>query len=249
MQARSATGRQGSASEGSNVEWASGAALNTAAAFELVIFDCDGVLVDSEPLVNRVVVEMLAELGYALDEAQSLREFSGCSLSARFLVLGARLGWSPAPGFEAAFHERLGDLVRRELRAVEGVREALAEIAQPICVASNGSLDEIRARLGATGLLARFEGALFSAIDAGRAKPAPDVFLHAARSTGVEPARCAVVEDSVPGVLAANRAGMLVFGYAGLTDAASLSAAGARTFDRMSELPALLHERAAGWPS
>jgi HAD superfamily hydrolase (TIGR01509 family) len=212
------------------------------ARFGLVIFDCDGVLVDSEPLVNRVFLGMLAELGYELDEAESLRELSGCSMAARLAVVGARLGWSPPPGFEAEFHRRLAARVGRELEAVEGVREALAQLTAPTCVASNGSLEEIRMRLAAVGLLERFEAHLFSAIEVRRAKPAPDVYLHAAKAMGVEPARCAVVEDSVPGVRAAVAAGMAVFGYARLTAEAALREAGACTFHRMAELPALLGE-------
>jgi len=130
--------------------------------------------------------------------------------------------------------------MRRELRPVEGVAEALAQLRTPWCVASNGSHEDMRARLGLAGLLSQFEPHLFSASEVGRAKPHPDLFLHAARCMRAEPFRCAVIEDSVTGVQAGVRAGMAVFGYARLTAGESLRRAGAKVFAHMDELPSLL---------
>jgi len=211
---------------------------------DLIIFDCDGVLVDSEPIVNRVFVEMMAELGFELDYEDILREFSGGSMSTRLQIMQQRLRWSAPPGFEGTFRRRLSEAMRRELRPVEGVAEALAQLRTPWCVASNGSHEDMRARLGLAGLLSQFEPHLFSASEVGRVKPHPDLFLHAARCMGAEPSRCAVIEDSVTGVQAGVQAGMVVYGYARLTLSDALRQAGARVFSKMKELPSLLE---GGW--
>jgi HAD superfamily hydrolase (TIGR01509 family) len=151
-----------------------------------------------------------------------------------------RLGRPLPAGFAERYHEELFAAFARELRAIDGVREALAAIALPRCVASSGTHERIRAALTAAGLLDAFDGAIFSATDVERGKPAPDLFLHAAAQMGAAPERCVVVEDSPAGVQAARAAGMTVLGYAGLAGAAPLEAAGARMFTRMAELPALL---------
>jgi len=213
---------------------------------DLVIFDCDGVLVDSEPIINRVFVEMMAELGFELDYEDTLREFFGGSMSTRLQIMQQRLRWSAPPGFEGTFRRRLSEAMRRELRPVEGVAEALAQLRTPWCVASNGSHEDMRARLGLAGLLSQFEPHLFSASEVGRVKPHPDLFLHAARCMGAEPSRCAVIEDNVTGVQAGVRAGMAVFGYAWLTAGESLRRAGAKVFAKMDELPSLLMDERNG---
>lgn len=208
--------------------------------FDLIIFDCDGVLVDSEPIVNRLFVEMLGERGFSLDYEQVLREFSGASMASRLDAMRHRLAWATPPEFVEAFDRRLAQAMERELRPVPGVQEALARLGGRWCVASNGSHQEMRARLGLTGLLHHFEPHLFSATEVARGKPAPDVYLHAARRMGVAPPRCAVIEDSLAGVQSGIQAGMQVFGYARLTSPSVLRDAGARVFEHMSELPRLL---------
>jgi HAD superfamily hydrolase (TIGR01509 family) len=208
--------------------------------YDLIIFDCDGVLVDSEPVVIRVFVEMLGELGYTVDYNQMLREFSGTSMVTKLEIMRERLAWSAPNEFAAAFTKRIAEEMERELKPVPGVQEALSAIPRPWCVASNGSHGEIRQRLRLTHLISYFEPHLFSALDVARTKPAPDVYLHAATSMGVAPARSAVIEDSVTGVAAGLQAGMAVFGYARFTDPETLRRAGARVFVEMSQLPALL---------
>ena len=126
-----------------------------------------------------------------------------------------------------------------------GVVEVLRLLRTPCCVASSGTAEKLRFTLGLTGLLDRFAGRIFSAADVMQGKPAPDLFLHAARTLGADPARCAVVEDTPVGIEAARAAGMLAFGYAGRTPASRLAAAGGRTFTSMSELPVLLTEAGA----
>ncbi|HEU0014243.1 MAG TPA: HAD family hydrolase [Longimicrobium sp.] len=216
------------------------------APYGLVIFDCDGVLVDSEPIANRVFAEMLAELGLPLGYEETVRTFVGRSMPACVAIVEERIGRPVPAGFTDDFRERTFAAFRRQLRPVAGVEQALDAIALPTCVASSGEPAKIRFTLGLTGLLPRFEGRIFSSVEVERGKPAPDLFLHAARRMGVTPERCAVVEDSVLSAQAGAAAGMTVLGYAERTDAAALAAAGAsRVFTGMRALPALLAGPAA----
>jgi HAD superfamily hydrolase (TIGR01509 family) len=207
---------------------------------ELVIFDCDGVLVDSEPVANRIFAEELNAAGLALSVEEVCREFIGRSMACCLAEVERRLGRPLPAGFVERLQSRTFDAFRAGLAPVAGVREALARIDLPFCVASSGEPQKMRLTLGLTGLLPLFEGRLFSAVEVERGKPHPDLFLHAARRLGATPARCAVVEDSRHGVAAGVAAGMTVFGYAGRGNAAELAAAGATPFDDMRRLPELL---------
>jgi HAD superfamily hydrolase (TIGR01509 family) len=155
-------------------------------------------------------------------------------------VLATRFGHAAAADFADDVRQRTLAALREEIEPVPGIAAALARIPVPMCVASSGQLVKMRTTLRATGLLSRFEDRLFSAAGMARGKPHPDIFLHAAREMGAEPASCAVVEDSLVGVQAGIAAGMTVFGYAALSDAHALSAAGAHVFTDMQELPTLL---------
>jgi HAD superfamily hydrolase (TIGR01509 family) len=207
---------------------------------ELVIFDCDGVLVDSEPLSNRVLAEELTAIGLPTTTEDSVRDYMGRSWATCSALIEERLGRPLPADFGARYHDRLFELFRRELVAVSGVEAALGAIEAPTCVASSGSHERIRLALEVTGLLDRFDGRIFSATDVVYGKPAPDLFLHAAERIGVAPERCVVVEDSPAGVEAGRSAGMQVLAYASHGDAPALAAAGARVFADMSELPGLL---------
>jgi HAD superfamily hydrolase (TIGR01509 family) len=209
-------------------------------AWELVIFDCDGVLVDSEPVANRVFAEELRALGLKIDYDEVCRIFVGLSMARCVEIVEERLGRPVPGGFVERLQTRTYEAFRAGLRPVEGVMAALERIDLPVCVASSGEHEKMRLTLGLTGLLGRFEGRLFSATEVERGKPHPDLFLHAARSLGARPCRCIVVEDSAPGVLAARAAGMTVLGYAGADRGKRLIAAGARVFDDMEKLPGLL---------
>lgn len=209
-------------------------------AFDLIIFDCDGVLVDSEPLANRVWVEMLGEFGHFLDYDQSLAEFAGASMAARLRVFSERFGWTPPRNFPALFQTRLEKLMEQDLKPIEGIKEVLSSLRIPHCVASNGNPQEIAFRLAVCDLDQYFGDALFSATEVPRPKPHPDVFLAAAAAFHMVPDRCAVIEDSLPGVQAGVRAGMTVFGYAPHADAYRLQEAGAIVFSSMDQLPELL---------
>jgi len=208
--------------------------------WELIIFDCDGVLVDSELLSNRVLAQMLAEIGMPMSLEDTIATFMGHSMSACVSIIEARTGRAIPTTFVADFRERTFDVFRRELRPVSGIESVLDAIDRPFCVASSGPPEKIQLTLSITGLLPRFAGRIFSAVEVARGKPHPDLFLHAANKMGVAPAACVVVEDSARGVQAAVAAGMRVFGYADLTDADELTAAGAYVFRSMRELPQLL---------
>jgi HAD superfamily hydrolase (TIGR01509 family) len=209
--------------------------------FELVIFDCDGVLVDSERIAVRVEAELLAELGWPLSQAEIVERFMGRTTEYMDEAIEAQLG-SRLPGdWRDQFQRRYREAFAAELVPVDGVLDALDQIAVPTCVASSGSHDKLRFTLGHTGLYERFEGRIFSGYEVANGKPAPDLFLHAASRMGAGPARCAVVEDSLYGVLAARAAGMRVFGYAGgLTSADRLEGERTVVFEDMRELPRLL---------
>jgi HAD superfamily hydrolase (TIGR01509 family) len=213
---------------------------------DLVIFDCDGVLVDSEPVVNRVFRDMLADLGLAFSLDQMYDRFMGRPMQACMADVEAQLG-RPAPAeFLDSFNQRSADALRAELRPVPGIKAVLEDLRIPHCVASSGDHDKMRLTLGLTGLWDRFEGRVFSVTEVPRGKPHPDVFLHAAARLGVRPERAVVVEDSAVGATAGVAAGMAVLGYAGLTPAARLAAAGATPFEDMRELPGLLAGLASG---
>lgn len=208
--------------------------------FDLVIFDCDGVLVDTEPLANAVFAAALNEIGLPVTYEEVCRDFIGLSLP-RCLELVERRRGEPLPaGFVEELQRRTFDAFRRELQAIPGIREALDRISMPLCVASSGDHEKMRLTLGLAGLLPRFEGRMFSAMDVERGKPHPDLFLRAANEMGAAPERCAVVEDSLPGVRAAVAAGMTVFGYAARASAEQLEGAGATIFTEMAGLPELL---------
>jgi HAD superfamily hydrolase (TIGR01509 family) len=205
--------------------------------FELVIFDCDGVLIDSERIANRVLAECLTGIGLRTSAEESLRDYKGHSWPACVALFEHRLGGPLPPAFAADFYRRALAAYERELVAVPGVHAALDRIPTRQCVASNGRLSTMKFTLTKVNLFERFAGRIFSAADVTRPKPAPDLFLHAAAKLDVEPSRCAVVEDSPHGVFAAVAAGMTPFGYAGLEAPGPLAAAGARVFGAMADLP------------
>ena len=207
---------------------------------ELVLFDLDGVLVDSEPISTRVLMAALAEVGLPLSEAETEQQFMGRSRWESLAWIEQQLGRAVPEDFAANWQRRVFEAFRRELKPVPGIEAALDRLAVPFCVASGSDAARIRLSLELAGLLPRFEGRIFSAAQVARGKPAPDLFLFAAREMGAMPARCIVVEDSVPGVQAAVAAGMPVLGYAARTAAALLAEAGATTFDDMARLPKLI---------
>ena len=211
---------------------------------QLVIFDCDGVLVDSEVISNDVLARSLTEQGLPTTLAQSRRDYQGLLLAEIDSRAQAKLGRPLAQDWLQRYERDRAAVFRRELRAVPGVAEAVRRIKAAgvaVCVASQGKLEKTRLSLKLTRLDPLFgDEVLFSAYSVPRGKPHPDLFLHAAQTMAAEPARCVVIEDTPSGVTAAVAAGMRVLGYAADSDASALRRAGAEVFMAMEELPGLL---------
>ncbi|MEU7062017.1 HAD family hydrolase [Streptomyces sp. NPDC046197] len=211
--------------------------------YDLVIFDNDGVLVDSEPISNRLLAAYLTELGHPTSYEDSVRDYMGSAMHRVHEVVLERTGKRLPDDFDDVFHARVFAAFQRELEPVTGAAgllEKLAADGTPYCVASSGSHERIRVGHRATGLDRWFDDArIFSAQDVGRGKPAPDLFLHAAGRMGVAPGRCVVVEDSPLGVQAAVAAGMDVYGFTAMTPADRLTGA-VQLFSDMGQLTDLL---------
>ncbi|AWZ08906.1 hydrolase [Streptomyces sp. ICC1] len=211
--------------------------------YDLVIFDNDGVLVDSEPLANSILAGYLTELGHPTSYEESLRDYMGAAVHRVHDLVLERTGQSLPGDFDTTLHARTFAAFERELKpvpGVEGVLAALVETGTAYCLASSGSHERIRVGHRAAGLDEWFEEEwIFSSDDVGKGKPAPDLFLHAADQMGVAPARCVVVEDSPLGVQAALAAGMAVFGYTAMVPAERLPGA-TGYFGDMGQLLGLL---------
>jgi HAD superfamily hydrolase (TIGR01509 family) len=208
-----------------------------------VIFDCDGVLVDTERISNTVLAGLLTQAGLPTTYEDCLREYRGRSLPS-VLALAVERHGAPLPAdIGERYYAEAKAAFARELQPVPGVIDALDRIALPSCVASSGPHHKIAMTLRHTGLWDRFEGRIFSASEVEHGKPAPDLFLHAARAMGFDPASTAVVEDSLPGIEAARAAGMRALAFARDADAGALAAAGGEPFADMAELPELLARR------
>ena len=205
-------------------------------------------LVDSERIAVRIDVQVLAELGWPITEEEVIERFVGKTDAAMTREIEEHLGRKLPGGWDADHEHLYRDAFAAELQAVDGVAEALDEISLPTCVASSGRLEKIERNLKLTGLWERFEGRIFSAADVQHGKPAPDLFLHAARKMGVEAAGCAVVEDSPFGIQAAHAAGMKAFAYAGGVMPPQKLESADVVFEDMRDLPRLLREDALAEP-
>jgi len=217
------------------------AVLKTERRWDLVIFDNDGVVVDSEPLASLALHETLAGLGHQMSTEEIDEQLKGGTLARTRAVLEARFGLLPFH-FEELYTAALYEHMKRSLRPVEGIAAVLDRLAAaglPYCIASSGRRERVLFALQTAGLAGRFDARYWGAEDVVNGKPAPDLFLVAAQSMGVPPSRCIVVEDSELGVQAAHAAGMAVFGFAARTPPERLSMADA-IFKDMGELPALL---------
>jgi len=216
--------------------------------FELLIFDCDGVLVDSEWIVGRARFEALQAIGYAFSQDLVADRFTGVSHKDMRAALEADLGHPLPPSFAPDLDRREAALYDSALRPVEGIESALVQLPMAKCVASGSTPATLALKLRSTRLEEWFGGAVFSATMVARGKPAPDLFLYAAAQMRISPTRCLVIEDSAPGIIAAKAAGMTAFGFAGASHcrpghAELLSNAGAdRAFDDMRELPELVEK-------
>jgi HAD superfamily hydrolase (TIGR01509 family) len=210
----------------------------------LIIFDCDGVLVDSETLENQIMAQCLTEIGLPLTGEQARKRYIGLSMKAVMDDVGGELGRALPEGWLSTFHARSHARLRSEIVAIAGVFEAidaLEAMGFATAVASSGEHEKMAITLGRTGLYERFKGRIFSAQDVAHGKPAPDVYLLAANTLGYAPETCFAVEDSPNGARAAVAAGMTTFGYAAQIDPALLVAAGVNhVFFDMADLPDLV---------
>lgn len=210
--------------------------------WDLVVFDNDGVLVDSERTANQVLAHLLTELGRPTDFEQCVESYLGGSIERVRALVEAESGGALPADFEERYHRALFSAFDTGLAPVPGVAAVVADLGRagvPFCVASSGSRDRIETTLRRTGLWDHFEGRAFSAQDVRRGKPAPDLFLHAACALGADPGATVVVEDSPLGIEAATAAGMSVIGFAAVTPAARLGGAGAVATD-MDQVGVLL---------
>lgn len=183
--------------------------------YDAVVFDCDGVIVDSEGIALEVTLRIVTELGWQTDIDTLAKLFVGSSSEYYHATLAERVGRPLEPGWDAPYKHWLDEAFAERLQAIPGIVEALDRLTVPFALASNSRNARIRSSLDTVGLRDRFEGRICSAEDEAAGKPAPDVYLSAARKLGVDPARCIAVDDSPTGVLAAERAGMLVLAYTG----------------------------------
>jgi len=183
--------------------------------FELIIFDCDGVLVDSEPIINQAHARVLTDCGYPITEQDLVQRFCGMSDAEMLAIIEREWGRMLPPSYAGHVGGIIEDGFTRSLVAMPGIVEALDSLRLPICVASSSVPDHIRRKLELTGLLARFGENLFSATMVAHGKPAPDLFLYAAQRLAMEPDQCLVIEDSPAGIEAAIAAGMTAIGFCG----------------------------------
>jgi len=189
---------------------------------QLIIFDCDGVLIDSEVISARQLIAELKGYGVEMDMAFVSRHFLGRSYPVVLKEVRDRWGVALPDRFEADYRARLLAAFERDLRRMEGVVEAIAALRLPYCLATSSSPERMRRSLDITGLTALFQGVAFTASEVARGKPAPDLFLHAAAQMGVAPAACVVIEDSLNGVRAGLAAGMRVWRFIGGSHMAGL---------------------------
>lgn len=207
----------------------------------LLIFDCDGVLIDSERILNDVYRECLKEIGLDLSLDEVIGRFKGRSTKDCLIITEQLLG-RPVP--ERQLNDKYKEIGMKrfyeEIRPIPGIKETLEKLTTRRCVASSSSHEHIRLGLELSGLTSYFTEGIYSSSDVSQGKPAPDLFLHAASKMGVAPEECVVVEDSPAGVEGAIAAGMQVLGFVDLTSEEELRAAGAITFDNMLELPLLI---------
>jgi HAD superfamily hydrolase (TIGR01509 family) len=206
--------------------------------YKCIIFDCDGVLVDSEEISNAVLLQMAKEVGVDITEEYAIDHFAGKSLKSTFEYIEKLAKQELPPFFMEEYRKRTFDAFRLEMKPIEGIHDLLEEIQVDYCVASSGPMDKIKLNLTTTRLFEKFEHK--SSYDIGSWKPNPEIFEHAAKNMGYKPEECAVIEDSLAGVIAAKKGGFDVFGYANERNKNDFEKEGATVFFKMNELSNLL---------
>ena len=208
--------------------------------YKCLIFDCDGILVDSEAISSKVFVEMAKELDIEIDLEFAIENFSGVSIKSTLEYIANRTGKELYDNFEKEFRARTFELFKTDLKPVKGISELLDKINVPCCVASSGPREKLELSLTTTNLLPKFEGRIYSSYDIDSWKPNPEIFLYAAREMGFRADECAVIEDSWAGVKAAKACNFDVFAFANERNKKTMNELGATVFSEMSELYKLL---------
>lgn len=209
--------------------------------YKCIIFDCDGVLVDSESISAKVFQEMVSELGCDLDFETVVTQITGTSMKENLAFFANKLGRNLPDDFESEFRRRSYEAFKTELKPVKGIHALLEKITVPYCTASSGPQKKIRLNLTAASLIDKFNN-IFSSYDIGSWKPEPDIYLYAAKQMGFQPKECAVVEDSIAGVKSARAGGFDVFGFTRIGNEKAFEELGAKVFYEMNELLKLLKE-------
>ncbi|MEN0045819.1 MAG: HAD family hydrolase [Bacteroidota bacterium] len=209
--------------------------------YKCIIFDCDGVLVDSEEITTKVLIELAASLGLEINLEYANKFFPGKSLQSIFQFIQERIDQPLPEDLEAQFRAKTFERFKKEIQPINGISELLEKLKIPFCVASSGPLHKIELNLTTTGLIDKFRGKMFSCYEVGKWKPDPAIFEYAAQRMGYAVEECVVVEDSVYGVQAAKSGGFDVYGFANERNKEALEKAGAIVFFRMEDLYPLLN--------
>jgi HAD superfamily hydrolase (TIGR01509 family) len=209
--------------------------------YKCVIFDCDGVLVDSEAISAKVFQEMMAELGSNLDFETVLEQITGTSMKENLNFLEQNIDRELPASFETEFRKRSYKAFKTYLKPIKGIHDLLSKINVPVGVASSGPIEKIRLNLTTTNLIQYFGENIFSSYEIGSWKPNPEIYLNAAKIMGFKPAECAVIEDSEVGIMAAKAGGFDVFGFANEKNKIAFEELGATVFFAMDELYDLLN--------
>ena len=209
--------------------------------YKCIIFDCDGVLVDSEFISNETLVEMAQSVGLKIDMNIATKEFTGKSLESNFQFIESSINKKLPETFEAEFRNKSFKKFREELKPIKGIINLLPRLKIPFCVASSGPREKIILNLTTTSLIGYFNNNIFSCYDIGSWKPNPEIFLHAAKEMGFQPHECVVIEDTKTGIEAAKNGGFDVYAYVNDKLDKTLLNSGAIIFNNMDELEKLLN--------
>lgn len=208
-----------------------------------IIFDCDGVLVDSEEIENKILLEMTKEFGLDMSMQETIKNFGGRSFKDIILQIENELNQKLTSDFEKEYRIRTYSAFKKELKPVKGVKKFIDTLSISYCIASSGPIEKVKANLTTTGLDKRFKNNIFSSYQINSWKPEPDIFLYASREMGFLPSECIVIEDSQAGVVAARKGGFNVFGFANANNSKLLEGEGAIVFYDFDELPNILNAR------
>ena len=208
--------------------------------FKCIIFDCDGVLVDSEAISAKIFKEMAAELGFKLDFESVLEQITGTSMTDNLKFFSENIDGELPEDFESEFRKRSYEAFKTDLKPIKGIHDLLEKINIPVGVASSGPVEKIKLNLTTTNLIDYFGNNIFSCYEIGSWKPEPEIYLHAAKKMGFKPCECAVIEDSLAGVQSAKAGGFNVFGFANDKNETAFKELGATVFSDMAELGKLL---------